>query len=77
MFAFVSQPDSFYGCDAYDPQTLVCTAYEVVSAPAFFPVLSTAEANSIAGAMIQLFIMAWCFRFLGSVIDDYEYQRKD
>lgn len=74
MFAFVSQADSFYACDAYDSQTLTCTAWEVVPAPALLPALSTADANLIAIAMIKVIVMAWCFRFLGSMIDDY---RKD
>lgn len=69
MFAFVSQADSFYACDAYDSQTLTCTAWEVVPAPALLPALSAADANLIAIAMIQIIVMAWCFRFVGSVID--------
>lgn len=69
MFAFVSQADSFYACDAYDSQTLICTAWEVVPAPALLPALSAADANLIAIAMIQIIVMAWCFRFVGSVID--------
>lgn len=70
MFAFVSQADAFYACDAYDPNTLACTVWEVVPAPALFPVLSSADANLIAVAMVQVFVMAWCFYFLGNMIDN-------
>jgi len=70
VFAFVSQADSFYACDAYDSQTLTCTAWEVIPAPALLPALSTADANLIAIAMVQAFVIAWCFRFLGSMIDN-------
>ena len=71
MFAYVSQADSFYACDSYDPITGVCSVWELIPAPALLPVLSTADANAIAIAMIQIMVIAWCFRFLGSVIDDY------
>lgn len=70
MFAFVSQADSFYACDVYDPQTLACSVWELVPAPALLPVVSSADANSIAWAMVSVFIIAWCFNFIGSVIDD-------
>ena len=71
MFAFVSQAASFYACDSYDSQTLTCTAWEVVPAPALLPALSTADANSIAVAMVTIFVSAWCWRFIGGFIDDY------
>lgn len=69
MFAFVSQTDGFYACDAYDSQTLTCNAWEFVPAPASLPTLSTADANSIAAAMVTVFVTAWCWRFVGSMID--------
>lgn len=72
MFAFVSQADSFYACDAYDSQTLTCTAWEVVPAPALLPALSTADANAIGAAMVTVFATAWCWRFIGGFIDDYK-----
>lgn len=70
MFAFVSQADAFYACDAYNPDTLTCEVWEVVPAPALLPVLSTADANLIAVAMVQVLVMAWCFNFLGKMIDN-------
>ena len=48
MLAFVSQASSFYACDAYDQTTLQCTSWEVVPAPALLPVISSADALSIA-----------------------------
>lgn len=68
MFAFVSQADAYYVCDAYNPTTLQCSAWEVVASPALLPAISTADANMIAVAMVQVFILAWSFRFIGSVI---------
>lgn len=68
MLAFVSQADAYYACDAYNPITLQCSAWEVVSAPALLPVITTADANLIAVAMVQIFVFAWSFRFIGAVI---------
>lgn len=69
MFAFVSQADAFYACDSYNPETLTCEVWEVVPAPALLPAISIADANLIAIAMVKVFVIAWCFRVLGSFID--------
>ena len=64
MLAFVSQASSFYACDAYDQTTLQCTSWEVVPAPALLPVISSADALSIAWAIVHCLAIAWGFRFL-------------